>query len=155
MAGGSEIESVPTPSIKTLKSKFEQLTQDSPPVKPPTPTPLLHSQSPLTPDVLVHRPRASLGCDERPTQQPLRALRSSTSSSDMRCATKRAPPPPPRSKKPAYSPISSPLLRPVPSPPTLKPSNASLERTARASDLLYADDTSVLENVASLRSRFS
>jgi len=162
MANTSEIESAPTPSIKSLKSRFEQLAHENmaPSSQPAKPSAAPHSPTLLTPDLPVHRSRASVGGDERPAHLSARPLRQSTSSSDIKVAAKRAPPPPPpsRGRKSMPSPAVSPLLRPVPVPGNPRSPRASPEHRPRSNEQLgdnSGDDMPVLGNVASLRSRLS
>lgn len=162
MANTSEIESAPTPSIKSLKSRFEQLAQEN---VAPSSQPVKSSAAPcsptfLTPDLPAHRSRASVGGGERPANLSARSLRQSTSSSDIKVTAKRAPPPPPpsRGRKSISSPAVSPLLRPVPVPGNPRSPRASPEHRPRSSEQLgdnSSDDVLVLGNVASLRSRLS
>ncbi|KAG6333296.1 hypothetical protein ID866_5792 [Astraeus odoratus] len=165
MVDTSDIESAPTPSIKSLKSRFEQLARENATAttfsQPVTLTQgPASSQTLLSPDVPVRRPRASVGTDERSSHSSVRTLRPSTSSSDIQVAAKRAPPPPPpaRGKKPISSPAVSPLLRPVPVPAILRSPGASPEQRVKSTmqgDEHGDDDTPVPGNVASLRSRLS
>ncbi|KAI5996569.1 hypothetical protein F5J12DRAFT_853067 [Pisolithus orientalis] len=150
MADNSEIESAPTLSIKSLKSRFEQLAQENA-VSLVSPSMSQSSnQTLLTPDPPTHRTRASVGGDERPSQSEARALRTSISASDMKKVTRRAPPPPPPSRGRKPSPAVSPLLRPVPIPAT-RPG-----QTPQASqDSDVGDDLPLQGTVASLRSRLS
>ena len=160
MADTSEIESAPTPSIKSLKSRFEQLAQENTaPVSVVKPFAAPYSPTHLTPDLPAHRTRASVGGDEPPPNLSARPLRQSTSSSDIKVTAKRAPPPPPsRGRKSVPSPAVSPLLRPVPVPGTLRSPRASPEHKPRSYEQVdenSGDDMPVLGNVASLRSRLS
>lgn len=115
------------PSIKSLKSRFEQLAQDNT-TKP--------------------SPRRD---DSRPRQ------RNALTNSDLSPGQKRPPPPPPPSrstKKPILSPAASPLLRPVPVPAVLRSPRASPEHLS-AQDNAYDDDVPRGGGVASLRERFA
>ncbi|THH10067.1 hypothetical protein EW146_g8482 [Bondarzewia mesenterica] len=109
MIPSSDIDTDAQPAVKNIRSRFEQLALD----KAPSP---LHSpnghQDLLTADGYGSRPRAVSNPKEQPN--PFRHVRSS-SSSDLKGASKKAPPPPPppRGMKPAPSPSASPLLRPV------------------------------------------
>ncbi|KAG2361222.1 Endonuclease/exonuclease/phosphatase [Suillus spraguei] len=94
------IESAPTPSIKSLKSRFEQLAQDN-----------------STKNQIIS-----------PRQHD--AHRELRKDSALPISSKRAPPPPPPSrlvKKPTMSPAISPLLRPVPVPAALRSPRVSPE----------------------------
>ncbi|KAH7881837.1 hypothetical protein F5I97DRAFT_1932266 [Phlebopus sp. FC_14] len=162
MAANSEVESVPTPSIKSLKSRFEQLALESSATAHVLATPKpVHSSALLPADATNARPRTPLGNDEQTNRSPVRDLRTSSSSSDLKpTGSRRAPPPPPpsRGKKPTHSPAVSPLLRPVPAPAALRSPRASPERLSPA--MKYADDNNEdesphLGNVASLRHHFS
>ncbi|KAI0052675.1 hypothetical protein FA95DRAFT_1253206 [Auriscalpium vulgare] len=102
----SEVDSVPPPAVKSLRSKFEQLALLETSPKPS------HTHDFLLPQQTSPRPRALSDPDEQQTP-PSQHIRNSSSSSDLR-GKKPPPPPPPRSKKPyVASPFSSPLLRPV------------------------------------------
>jgi hypothetical protein len=134
------IESAPTPSIKSLKSRFEQLAQDSTtkPLKSiPTTSPRQQQQQRRDDSHVQHR-----------------ELRNALPNSD---SNKRAPPPPPPSrgstKKPIKSPAVSPLLRPVPVPAALRSPCASLEHLSVSGQ--DDDDVPRGGGVASLRERFT
>jgi len=115
----SDIDSDSLQAVKSLRSKFEKLAQDASPQKlgPLTVT------APSSP-----RPRATSNSQLNPPLSDDIQLRPSSSSSDLRLPAKRAPPPPPpprvsklmNNPSPSRSPASSPLLRPVPVPPTEK-----------------------------------
>ncbi|KAH0839416.1 hypothetical protein J3R83DRAFT_146 [Lanmaoa asiatica] len=144
----SEIESSSIPSIKSLKSRFEQFALDnaspsynahpkptsvSPAPIPPQSRTVVAPESTPTPRFIT---RVSLTSDDCILQSQLVApvcnlVRSKGSASDLKAAAlKRAPPPPPppRIKKPPSSPVASPLLRPVPVPAALRSPRASPER---------------------------
>ena len=120
----ADIDSDSLQAVKNLRSKFEKLALDASSQK----TDLLTVTAPSSP-----RPRASSNNQlSLPTpDSPVGQLRSSSSSSDLRLPTKRAPPPPPppRTSKllnnpsPSHSPSSSPLLRPVPVRPLILPNS--------------------------------
>ncbi|KAG2038283.1 hypothetical protein BDR03DRAFT_311787 [Suillus americanus] len=135
------IESAPTPSIKSLKSRFEQLAQDN------TTKPL--KSNPTTSPRQQQQQRRD---DSHVQHHELRnALPNSESS-------KRAPPPPPPSrsaKKPIMSPAVSPLLRPVPVPAALRSPapRASLEHPSVSGQ--DDDDSPRGSGVALLRERFA
>ncbi|KAF5370192.1 hypothetical protein D9757_010623 [Collybiopsis confluens] len=136
----TDIESRPTPAVKNLLSKFESLNmehnaeqQQSSKSHPPSPSPTLRSVS-------------------------------SSSSLKSNTAAKRPPPPPPSktlrnhskglsssSISPSPPPSTSPLLRPVPTPPSLK---TSFPSSVVTSDELEEGLPPAL-GVAALRSRFS
>ncbi|KAG9309775.1 hypothetical protein JVU11DRAFT_10149 [Chiua virens] len=172
----SHIESAPTPSIKSLKSRFEQFALDNASAGPssytrPTPvspTPaLLQSQLESAPTPRS-RTQASLAPDDCILQSqplaPLRDVRNKVSDPDLKAAVlKRAPPPPPpRCKKWSSSPVVSPLLRPVPVPTAFRSSKVSPEHeqlsvgfdTTRNGPEESSEEGS-LGSVASLRDRFS
>lgn len=177
----SQIESAPIPSIKSLKSRFEQFALDNASASSsahPKPTSTLPAPiPPQSPTVLVSEPaptprsrtRASLTPDDCISQSqpaaPVRNVRSKGSNPDLKAAgLKRAPPPPPppRAKKVPSSPVASPLLRPVPVPAALRSPRTSPKHESLGvwSDHKSngADDSSEegsLGSVASLRSRFS
>ncbi|KAF8838652.1 hypothetical protein BDN67DRAFT_66283 [Paxillus ammoniavirescens] len=156
MAGSPEIESAPTPSIKSLKSRFEQLAHGhiSGAVAIPSPTPgsgplALPKHAPGQPQVIVQQTEVHPASSFSDTKAP---------------AVKRAPPPPPptRGKKSIPSPTASPLLRPVPVPVALRSPRASPERPKRDGRGASAEQSSEdgspgldFGGVASLRSRFS
>ncbi|KAG2028689.1 hypothetical protein BDR03DRAFT_609737 [Suillus americanus] len=135
------IESAPTPSIESSKSRFEQLAQDN------TTKPL--KSNPTTSPRQQQQQRRD---DSHVQHHELRnALPNSESS-------KRAPPPPPPSrsaKKPIMSPAVSPLLRPVPVPAALRSPapRASLEHPSVSGQ--DDDDSPRGSGVASLRERFA
>lgn len=177
----SQIESAPIPSIKSLKSRFEQFALDNASVaasahaKPASALPasthlisqshaVLVSESPSTPR---SRPRVSLTPDDciPQSQPPACDVRSKGSNSDLKVAAlKRAPPPPPppRTKKRSPSPIASPLLRPVPVPPAFRSPRASPKHEPltvgadhKSNGTEESGEEGSLGSVASLRSRFS
>ena len=177
----SQIESASIPSIKSLKSRFEQFALDNasasssthPKPTPASPAPaLLQSQTGAAPES-AHTPRSrarlSLTPDDCIAQSqpvaPVYNLRSQVSASDLKAAArKRAPPPPPppRIKKPPSSPVASPLLRPVPVPAVLRSPSASPEPeplSVRPDHKNYGaeeiSEDGLLASVASLRNRFS
>ncbi|KAF9224616.1 DNase I-like protein [Gyrodon lividus] len=177
MADNSKIESAPTPSIKSLKSRFEQLALEhaasapglqvlpkpAPSQPQPQPQAITQSQTTQTKTHLASDvpsgPRASLMLDDRPVPPP-RDLRTAPSSSDIRAtAAKRAPPPPPpsRGKKPPQSPAASPLLRPVPVPAALRSPRASPERRpgGRGTSTEESSEDGGSPRVGSLRSGFA
>ncbi|KAG2134910.1 uncharacterized protein EDB93DRAFT_837719 [Suillus bovinus] len=141
------IESAPTPSIKSLKSRFEQLAQDNTASKP------LKLNNPI----ITTSPRRQ--CRDSDSRVQQRELRNVLPNSDVSPGQKRAPPPPPPSrsaKKPLQSPAASPLLRPVPVPPALRSPRASPEHLlVSGQDNTYDDDTPRGGGVASLRERFT
>ncbi|KAF8430424.1 hypothetical protein L210DRAFT_3651845 [Boletus edulis BED1] len=174
----SQVESAPIPSIKSLKSRFEQFALDNASSStrskpnPASPAPILpQSHSIVAPKSASNpRPRtpSSLTADDCITQsQPVAlvcGVRSKLFASDSKAtALKRAPPPPPpsRTKKPSSSPITSPLLRPVPVPAVLRSPSASPEcelLSVRSNhDNHRAEESSedgTLASVAPLRNRF-
>lgn len=179
----SQIESAPIPSIKSLKSRFEQFALDnassaSSNAPHPKPTPVSpapdppQSQTIVTPESVPTpraRTRASLTPENCISQSqpvaPVCDVRSKVSTSDLKAtALKRAPPPPPlpRTKKPSSSPVASPLLRPVPVPAAFRSPRASPEHeplTVRPHHKSYeveeSSEDGSLGSVASLRNRFS
>lgn len=152
------IESAPTPSIKSLKSKFEQLAQENSKISSPLlAAPKLHStSSSLSQQSCSRQPQ-----DEQPSSSciPNRQLHNTSSHSDLASAQKRAPPPPPPSrstKKSNPSPVASPLLRPVPVPVALKSPHASPDRlSVPRLHQDTEDDAPRGGGVASLRERFA
>ncbi|KAG2337075.1 hypothetical protein BDR05DRAFT_804209 [Suillus weaverae] len=125
------IESAPTPSIKSLKSRFEQLAQD-------------HTSKP--PKSRQQRTRDDSGVQQRELRNAL----------ELSPGQKRAPPPPPPSrsaKKPIVSPAVSPLLRPVPVPAALRSPRSSPEHLSVSGQ--DDDDVPRGGGVASLRERFA
>lgn len=146
----SDIDTVPPPAVKNLRSKFEQLALGPAPNGPS-----------LAPGI-TPRPRATSGThsiSDRVPESP--TLRTSNSSSDLRLSRKPPPPPPARSAKPSPvpSPTSSPLLRPITSFPAA--SNGSLgPRSSLASIVVVppeveVEETQSIPSVSSLRSRFA
>ena len=174
----SQIESAPIPSIKSLKSRFEQFalgnaSASSSTYSKPTPVtsaPILsHSQTVAAHEATsTPRTRLSLTPDgyiaQSQSTAPISNVRSKVSASDLKAtALKRAPPPPPsRIKKPSSSPVSSPLLRPVPVPAALRSPSASPEREPlsmrpdhKSHGTEESSEDGSLGSVASLRNRFS
>ncbi|KAJ8586062.1 hypothetical protein M405DRAFT_378571 [Rhizopogon salebrosus TDB-379] len=149
------VESAPTPSIRSLKSKFEQLAQES--FRPSTPHPAAHkphsTSSSLSPQLQSQDDQSSS------SRAPHHQLRNTSSYTDLSSGQKRPPPPPPPSrsaKMPNPSPAVSPLLRPVPIPAALKspftsPDRSPVPRLQQDSD----DDAPRGGGVASLRERFA
>ncbi|KIK91255.1 hypothetical protein PAXRUDRAFT_13877 [Paxillus rubicundulus Ve08.2h10] len=150
MAGSPEIESAPTPSIKSLKSRFEQLALGHIAGAVPIPSPSPGPGPPVQPQVIVHQTHV----------HPASSI-----SGTKATAVKRAPPPPPptRGKRPIPSPTASPLLRPVPVPAALQSPRASPERPSKrdgrgaSAGESSSDGSPGLDfgGVALLRSRFS
>jgi hypothetical protein len=176
----SQIESAPIPSIKSLKSRFEQFALDNasasssthPRPTPASPAPiLLQSQTGVAPESAPtprSRTRPSLTPDDCIAQSqpvaPVSNVRSELSASDLKAAGLRRPPPPPpsRIKKPPSSPVASPLLRPVPVPAVLRSPSASPECEPlsvrpdhKSLEAEESNEDGLLANVASLRNRFS
>lgn len=174
----SQVESAPIASIKSLKSRFEQFALDNASAssnvhpKPTLPIPIPSSSHSVLVSESTHTPRSrtqlSLTPDDLFSQSQLDApvcdVRSKVSNPDLKAAAlKRVPPPPPppRSKKPPASPLTSPLLRPVPVPPTLR----SPRTSPKCESLAWpdyrrnaADESSEegsLSSVGSFRNRFS
>ena len=152
------IESAPTPSIQSLKSKFEQLAQEnsksSSSLTPPAAT-KLGPPGPLIPQPYSRQPQDDHSSSSR---LPHRQLRNASSHSDLSSGQKRPPPPPPsRSvKKSTPSPAVSPLLRPVPVPAVLKSPRTSPDRLpAPRLHQDSEDDAPRGGGVASLRERFA
>lgn len=178
---GSQIESAPIPSIKSLKSRFEQFALDNasaslsthPKPNPVSPAPiLLQSQTGAAPESAPtprSRTRPSLTPDDCIAQSqpvaPVCNVRSKLSASDLKAAgPKRAPPPPPppRIKKLPPSPVASPLLRPVPVPAVLRSPSGSPERELlsvrpdhKSLGAEESNEDGSLASVASLRNKFS
>jgi hypothetical protein len=101
MSAPHGVESVPTPAVSSLRSRFEQLAVDS--------TIKLPSNGRLTADPPSPRPRAASGSSGvQPDNPRSETLRTSSSSSDLK-GSKRPPPPPPI----RASPNATPLLRPT------------------------------------------
>ncbi|KAG0697114.1 hypothetical protein DFH29DRAFT_166747 [Suillus ampliporus] len=143
------IESAPTPSIKSLKNRFEQLAQEktSPPVLAPKPK--LNS-SPQT------NSRQRSDADQTSSSTPRVQHRELRNVSELSPGQKRVPPPPPpprSAKKANRSPAVSPLLRPVPVPVALRSPRASPDHLSAPQD--NEDDTPRGGGVASLRERFA
>lgn len=157
-----EIDTQPRPAVQSLRSRFEQLAVD-------TSGSSSHSRGPSSSnkylgyqgDLLTPtspRPRASSNTYSN-THVDIHHLRSSSSSSDLKTGVKRPPPPPPSrgSKGPSGSPIpGSPLLRPVPVPPSsngsprLGPLNLPTNGFPSLQEPL-PQDSSIGPSVASLR----
>lgn len=149
------IESAPTPSIKSLKSKFEKLAHESSKSSgPPPATPKSYStSSSLSPQLHSRHPQD----DQSSSRAPHPQLRNASSNSDLSSGQKRAPPPPPPSRSAKKSsPAASPLLRPVPVPAALKSPRVSPDRLP-ASQLHQGSDDDAPRGggVASLRERFA
>ncbi|KAJ7165620.1 Endonuclease/exonuclease/phosphatase [Mycena crocata] len=143
----SDIDTVPIPAVKNLRSKFEQLALGPAPSGPG----LAPSFSP--------RPRATSGSQPSGERSP--TLRPSNSSSELRLNRKPPPPPPVRSAKPspAPSPTASPLLRPAPNATNMP--NISLgHRSSLSSSVVIPPEVNVeeaqsLPSVSSLRNLFA
>ncbi|KAJ7916318.1 Endonuclease/exonuclease/phosphatase [Mycena leptocephala] len=145
----SDIDTVPLPAVKNLRSKFEQLAlgpaQNSPGLGPAVP-----------------RPRATSGSHpiniDRVPDSP--GLRSSNSSSDLRLSRKPTTSTfSERETIPVPSPTSSPHLRPVSGVPTT--SNGSLGQRSSLSSIVLVppevnvEETPSIPSVSSLRSLFA
>ena len=171
----SQVETSPTPSIQSLKSRFEQFALDnasssanSKPTTGSVAPVLAWGQSIASPKLAPmsrSQMRQSLIADDcivhsQPVA-PVSSVRSKVSAPDMKpVALKRAPPPipPPRGKAPSST---SPLLRPVPVPVALKSPNASpeseplsLQRGRKNSGAEESSEDGSSTSVASLRSMF-
>lgn len=114
-----DVDSGSLPAVKSLRSRFEQLANETFPTttkRAPNSRNLLSPDRPGSP-----RPRAASGSNVFPPDA--HQLRSTSSSSDLKGGARRPPPPPPRGinsgvPSPGQSPTASPLLRPVPIPPS-------------------------------------
>ncbi|KAN0098055.1 hypothetical protein V8E55_002501 [Tylopilus felleus] len=169
----ANIESAPIASIKSLKSRFEQLALDNA-SSSSKPTPI--SPAPTLPQcqTVVAPKSTSASCsrvqpdDYIPQSQPAAPVcnvRNGVSASDMKAAAlKRAPPPPPppRTKKSSSSPVASPLLRPVPPPNTLRTPSASPEceplsvrPDLNSNGIEESSEDGLLGGVALFRNKFS
>ncbi|OBZ71955.1 Synaptojanin-1 [Grifola frondosa] len=119
MSSPPDIES-PSPAVSSLRSRFEKLAADTSLASTARP---IGSHGLLTPEPLSPRPRAMSSSvnDSYPDSISQQTLRAASSSSDLKAGYKRPPPPPPlrtsRASSPA-TPGASPLLRPVPDPPS-------------------------------------
>ena len=147
------VESTPTPSIKSLKNKFEQLAQESSKTAGPLPAP---SKPNSTASSLFPQVYSPLPQDDQSSSSitPHRLLRSASSNSDLNSGQKRAPPPPPPSrstKKSTSSLAASPLLRPVPVPAHASPDRFPAPKVRHGSE----DGNPRGGGVASLRERFA
>ncbi|KDQ53055.1 hypothetical protein JAAARDRAFT_39767 [Jaapia argillacea MUCL 33604] len=110
------VDLVPHAAVSDLKSRFEKLAHEtSSPPRQAGGKSLLSPQPP---------PRSASDSDDQdaPGASNGSLLRSSSSSSDLKSGGKRPPPPPPPSrggaKRATPSPSGSPLIRPVPMPPS-------------------------------------
>lgn len=140
-AMSSEVESSPTPAVKNLRSRFEQLSQKQANVV---------TRSSLGPSNGTVSPRPRTTSNTHPSSPTIeleeaeRQIRHTASSSSLNSKPRRAPPPPPPprgSNIKSPPPPSSPLMRPVPVPPPKK----------------YGEhlEDEVAVNVKDLRSKFS
>ncbi|KAJ7174548.1 Endonuclease/exonuclease/phosphatase [Mycena filopes] len=145
----SDIDTVPSPAVKNLRSRFEQLALG--------PTPNGPGLVPATP-----RPRATSGSSPSPSNGDRTpgspTLRPSNSSSDLRVGRKPPPPPPSRTAKP--SPTASPLLRPAPNTPNIPNVSLGLRSNLSTSSLVLPPVVTVEEpqpvpSVSSLRNLFA
>lgn len=151
MEKNGEIDTEPPPAVRSLRSKFERLAQETSPNGN-------HGEFLAPGGLLSPRPRASSSTfsDSHPE---IHHLRSSSSSSDLKAGIKRPPPPPPSrgSKGPTSSPLlppSSPLLRPVPIPPGVSNNVLASPRLGSSNVLPNNDnDDSSLQSVTSLRNK--
>ncbi len=118
-----DIDSESLQAVKDLKFKFERLVSE-------TSIRVASRGSPSTGDALADTDLSSARSSSNPQLDTLVPdaghLRTSSSSSDLKVLVKRAPPPPPpprsakitgRSPSPSPS-LASPILRPVPLPPS-------------------------------------
>ncbi|KAK0490255.1 Endonuclease/exonuclease/phosphatase [Armillaria novae-zelandiae] len=156
-----EIETIPQPAVKNLRSKFEQLAvetstaQNS--IKRP---PSSNGNGSLLEPVSPRQRTSSGGSYSHDGPDETRQLRASSSSSDLR---KRPPPPPPSRVPKATSPNPSPLLRPVPIPSSTAPAISVGHPRIPSISLVDAgkpaerdnDDTQAAASISSLRSKFS
>jgi hypothetical protein len=112
MSSPPDSESIPSPAVSSLRSRFEQLAVDTSITQLKRP---ISSYDFLAPDSHVPRPRAASGAYGPHSADPNSSnqLRPSSSSSDLK-GTKRPPPPPPgpRGSSKPPSPSASPLLHP-------------------------------------------
>jgi hypothetical protein len=172
------IDTGPSPAVKNLRSRFEQLALDASQKPNQSTTNSLRQNS--SNDLLAQgqsspRQRTTSGTfthSSADSEFPQHHLRTTSSSSDLQFGINRPPPPPPpRGPKatppsPVPSPSPSTLLRPVPIPPGVSSGNgvttsprvgfSSLPSVSNRSVLLVdlSQDSEVLESpVAPFRGR--
>ena len=138
-----EIDIRPPPAVQNLRSRFEKLALETTKPKNLDGNEYdLDANAPVSP-----RPRASSNTMSGSFLEIRNPLRSSSSSDLKELANRPPPPPPPRGlKTPSGSPITkslhSPLVRPVPAPPSKNGSPRTHIPTVPSIDLA---STSVLE----------
>ncbi|KAJ7476908.1 Endonuclease/exonuclease/phosphatase [Mycena galericulata] len=133
----SDIDTVPLPAVKNLRSKFEQLA-NTPGLAPG-----------FTP-----RPRATSGSQPKGDRIPdSPTLRTSNSSSDLRLS--RKPPPPPPSRTPKPSPTASPLAHPAVNGTANNGHRSSLPSSVLVPPEVNVEETQSIPSVSSLRNLFA
>ncbi|KAL0574234.1 hypothetical protein V5O48_007705, partial [Marasmius crinis-equi] len=167
----SEIQSDSLQAVKSLRSRFEQLSVD------PAPPKQIHNLSLEPPSSPRPRAQSSGNSPVLMVQPSPPALRNASSSSDLKGAKRPPPPPPPlnRSRAPSPSPSLassklnpsppftppsaniSPLLRPVPIPPgALHATPTTLYSPFGSAEELnnHAEGLPVSNSVSALRNKF-
>ncbi|KAF5350846.1 hypothetical protein D9757_012841 [Collybiopsis confluens] len=158
-----DIESRPTPAVKNLLSKFESLNVEHNAEQQLSSSRRISTLQ-VPPDSPTRNRASSISKSHPPSPSPTLRSVSSSSSLKSNTAAKRPPPPPPSktsrnhskglsssSISPSPSPSTSPLLRPVPTPPSLK---TSFPSSVVTSDELEEGLPPTL-GVAALRNKFS